>query len=262
MNKSFLSLLCIIALFSGCSKMDSLREPAPTVVTFEEAGEASLANSIYGDNLYDGTYIPYVHKASGMTFGYAYSSFEYGGYVYSSWNGIALSQWTDRATMGYTNQCSVFYHNSTTGTGGHMGSSTFAVVYLGTDAVISFEDPEKEVEIVSMYVNNSTYTALSMKIGDLFAKSFSYTDQDWFKLNITGLSKDGVETGTVAVYLADFRTPTAEGIRTLWEKVDLTTLGKVHSLTFSLQSSDTGAYGMNTPSYFCLDNITFKDSYQ
>jgi len=27
------------------------------------------------------------------------------------------------------------------------------------------------------------------------------------------------------------------------------------SLTFELHSSDVGAYGMNTPAYFCLDNL-------
>ena len=32
-------------------------------------------------------------------------------------------------------------------------------------------------------------------------------------------------------------------------------LGAVDSLTFELHSSDVGTYGMNTPAYFCLDNL-------
>ncbi|MEZ4953573.1 MAG: DUF4465 domain-containing protein [Saprospiraceae bacterium] len=32
-------------------------------------------------------------------------------------------------------------------------------------------------------------------------------------------------------------------------------LGHVDSL-FTLSSSDAGVFGMNTPAYFCLDNLT------
>jgi len=44
-----------------------------------------------------------------------------------------------------------------------------------------------------------------------------------------------------------------------WIYVDLTVLGEVDSLQFSLTSSDTGAVGMNTPAYFCIDNFRTLD---
>lgn len=258
--KSFplLIALCIAALFVRCTPCVP-GEPKPFVVTFEDAPQSALANSIYGDNLYEESYIPYVHDPTGMTFGYAYSSFEYEGYVYSSWNGIVLSQWGDMYTEGYTNQCSVFYRDPETGFGGHGNSATFALVYLGTDAVISFEDSEKEMRFLSLFVANSTYTALSMIHGDMFCKTFSYEDKDWLKLIFTGHDKEGTITGTTDFYLADFRTPDSGGVVTSWEKVDLTSLGHVHTITFSMESSDTGAYGMNTPAYFCMDNIIVEN---
>ena len=49
----------------------------------------------------------------------------------------------------------------------------------------------------------------------------------------------------------------AEGTDLLdtWEWVDLTSLGVVYGLEFELTSSDTGAYGMNTPAYFAMDDL-------
>jgi hypothetical protein len=40
--------------------------------------------------------------------------------------------------------------------------------------------------------------------------------------------------------------------------VDLSSLGEVAELTFSLSSSDVGAWGMNTPNYFALDDLSIE----
>jgi hypothetical protein len=111
--------------------------------------------------------------------------------------------------------------------------------------------------------------------GDAYAKKFAYpteatedeeaTPGDWFLLTITAKDKAGAATGEkVEFYLADFRTAESKGVVTGWERVDLSPLGdKVHSLEFSLWSSDTSTYGentyMNTPAYFCFDDVVFTD---
>jgi hypothetical protein len=41
-----------------------------------------------------------------------------------------------------------------------------------------------------------------------------------------------------------------------WQRVDLSPLGNVNKIVFELTSTDNGEYGMNTPSYFCLDRLT------
>ncbi|MEZ4565949.1 MAG: DUF4465 domain-containing protein [Desulfobacterales bacterium] len=39
----------------------------------------------------------------------------------------------------------------------------------------------------------------------------------------------------------------------------MSALGMVKELTFSLSSTDTGDYGMNTPAYFAMDNFDESD---
>jgi hypothetical protein len=40
--------------------------------------------------------------------------------------------------------------------------------------------------------------------------------------------------------------------------VDLSNLKVAKKLRFSLSSSDNAAWGMNTPGYFCLDNLNYE----
>ena len=91
--------------------------------------------------------------------------------------------------------------------------------------------------------------------GDNTAKKFSFEDNDWLKITIQGFNAAGEKTSEVEVYLADFRKSDAGGVLTEWKRVDLSPLGKVHKIQFSMNSSDIGDYGMNTPAYFCIDDI-------
>ena len=130
-------------------------------------------------------------------------------------------------------------------------------------SVISFVNNGSH-QVEGIYVTNSTYAALSMKHGDTFAKKFGGddgNDEDWFKLSVWG-KIDGSETDTVEFYLADYRFADNEKdyIIETWQWLDLSTLGNVDSLLFSLSSSDDGMWGMNTPAYFCMDNMTILDN--
>jgi len=61
----------------------------------------------------------------------------------------------------------------------------------------------------------------------------------------------------VDFYLADYRFEdnAQDYIIKTWQWVELSSLGEVDSLKFTLASSDVGAYGMNTPGYFCIDQV-------
>jgi hypothetical protein len=223
----------------------------------------------YGENLYSGhesQYFGYDDAATGLFMMINESIWTgeidfYGG-------GIAISQWNDMTTEGYINQCSVYYKDPVTGKGGYKGSNTFAVAtgyneprMLGdARSIISFRNEEmgtnEECVFDHFYVTNNTYATLSMKNGDAVAKQFG--SGDWFKLVIEGFDKSDTSTGTVEFYLADFREASSPGIITEWTKVDLSPLGSVAAIKFDLQSSDTGDYGMNTPAYFCFDNLAVK----
>ncbi len=194
---------------------------------------------------------------SGYFFENNYTNF--GGGLYA-WYGFAYSNMADTLTADYTNQFS-----SITGKGA-LESSTYAVSYVNYDwmnnylmhpNVIRFTTPKI---VNGFYATNSTYAYFSMLNGDgALSKKFgglSGNDADWLKLEIKGYS-NGIITDTVDFFLADFRftNNAADYILKTWKWVDLSVLGAVDSLTFGLTSSDNGAYGMNTPAYFCMDNF-------
>ena len=58
-------------------------------------------------------------------------------------------------------------------------------------------------------------------------------------------------------YLADFRFAdnSLDYIVRDWRFVDLSGLGVVSRLEFDLASSDSGAFGINTPAYFAMDSL-------
>ncbi len=177
---------------------------------------------------------------------------------FTSWNGFAVSTWTDTTTPGYNNQFSAI---SGSGVG---GSHHYAVGYgtgSGASAEMRITFPT-DVQLQGLYVNNTTYAYLSMRDGDAFAKKFggsSGNDPDWFLLTIRGWDVSDLPTGAVQFYLADYRfsDPAQDYIVDMWTWVDLSSLGaSVRKLTFELDSSDVGPWGMNTPAYVALDNIT------
>lgn len=167
------------------------------------------------------------------------------------WSGWSYSNQTDNTTPGFENQ-----YSALPGAGAG-GSSTYAVAYLGAPA-ITFAAPAL---VNSLAVTNTTYTGLSMKLGDGFAKKFGGadgSDPDFLKLTITGLNAAGLVTGSVDTYLADYRFADSAQDHVLdqWRTVDLSSLGVVQSLRFGMASSDVGSFGMNTPAYFAIDNLS------
>ena len=182
----------------------------------------------------------------------------------SSWDGFVYSNETDTLTPGYTNQFSAI-----TGGGGG-GSSNYGLSYISTwgtnhsQIYFGYTSGQYAQVAEGFSITNTTYAYLSMLDGDGFAKKFGGTtgdDEDWFKLTIFGLDDNYARTGAfVDFYLADFRFADnqLDYILDEWAWVDLTGLGVVFGLEFELSSSDTGAWGMNTPSYFALDDFTIN----
>jgi len=181
--------------------------------------------------------------------------------TWGSWSGFAYSKMTDATTSGWSNQ-----YSAVTGSG-YNGSSNYLVANVSPYNAGTYIKFDTASALNGFYVTNSTYAHNSMRDGDSFAKQFgSLTDangdidgtngEDWFLLTIKGYN-NGVFTDSVKFYLADYRFVNSadDYIVDTWTMVDLTALNTVDSITFSLSSSDIGAYGMNTPAYFCLDFI-------
>lgn len=171
--------------------------------------------------------------------------------TYYSWNGFAPSTMAANTFTSYDDQ----YNNCV---GGGMNSKTFAMGYYSEyNALMDDEYPaiyEKEYSLFTpefVYVTNSANDVMSMLKGDAYAKKF--TNEDYLKLIITGLDADFEEGESVEFYLAK------DGeIVTGWQKIDLTKLGKVMMLQFTLESSDVSWGFINTPCYFAIDNFKAK----
>jgi len=175
------------------------------------------------------------------------------------WDGFSYSNITDSTTSGMAGQ-----YSAITGSG-QAGSAKYAIAYVGwtEPPTITLDTP---AVVRGLYVTNNNTAYFSMLNGDAYAKKFggdNGSDPDWFLLTITGKDDNGGVTGTVEFYLADFRFKdnTADYILKTWEFVDLTSLGAVKNLAFSLSSSDVGAFGMNTPAYFAIDTIVIGVSF-
>ena len=177
---------------------------------------------------------------------------------YDFWSGWAISSFTDTITPGFNNQ-----YSAISGQGAD-NSTSYAISFASAPVTIGLNGSAAGGVVDGLWVNNSTYAYLSMKDGDSFAKKFggeTGDDQDYFLLSINKWLDDNLSSEEVLVYLADYRNidNSNDYILKEWEWVDLSSLGNVDSLQLSLSSTDNGQFGMNTPAYFCIDNITTRD---
>ncbi len=157
------------------------------------------------------------------------------------WSGFSYSNTTDTTTAGYTNQFSAI-----TG-GGVNGSANYGISNPGSS--VSRVDFGGATIVEGAYFTNTTYAYLSMQDGDAFAKQFGLGD--FFTLTVTGLDAFDSITNSVNISLAR-----DANLVDAWIWNDLMPLGEVYALEFSLSSSDNSTWGMNTPAYFAMDNLT------
>ncbi len=118
--------------------------------------------------------------------------------------------------------------------------------------------------VKGLYVTNGTYPALTVKNGDAFSKKFggiNGTDPDFFVLIIKAWKNGMQSNDSVSFYLADYRfeNNASDYIIKDWTWVDLTSLGAADSIEFTMSSSDKGQFGINTPLFFCVDNVVTQN---
>lgn len=175
---------------------------------------------------------------------------------FGSWSGFSVSSMVDNTFGGndYSHQYGAYAPLGAHGTGSG-GSATYGVAYNFNqgDAIINLPAGTNPK---SIDITNTTYVAQSIVEGDQFARAFHHGD--YFKLDIlgySGLNGTGTQVGDVPFYLADFR-GTSLILVSDWTTVDLSSLAGSSSLEFNLTSTDNGQFGMNTPAFFAVDNIT------
>lgn len=147
---------------------------------------------------------------------------------------------------------------------GHEGKGkgkTFIVGQNGSYFTLSPRTGSGDYPLAGFYIANSNYTYNSMKRGDMFAKKFGGStgkDKDSLLLTIRSY-RSGQLRDSVVVFLADYRADdsTRDYLLDSWQFVRFNKGTDADSFTFSMTSSDVGAWGMNTPAFFCMDGMTF-----
>lgn len=233
----------------------SMATAGPIVVDFEDlslGGGADHWSGSYPMDGQGGTGVIESFSSQGVSF----DTFSDGDWYF--WNGFAYSRATDNTTPGYGNQ-----YSSIAG-GGFGGSAVYAVGFVGFSLAPQLRLAQPSV-LSGAYVTNTTYAYLSLRDGDMFAKPMgddpatSPRENDypgWFTLIATGFDAQGQQTGQALLDLADYRVPDGEPashIVSQWVWMDLSSLGEVGRVEFSVDASD-GGWGW--PQYFALDNLT------
>jgi hypothetical protein len=177
---------------------------------------------------------------------------------FMSWQGFAISTLTDTLTPGYPNE------GSAIAGGGAEGTDTYAVSYAFSPQNMQLIGAAAGGVVQGLWVTNNAFAYYSMKDGDAFSKKFggiTGNDPDYFSLTIRKYLGGQLSSDSVVFFLSDFRfsNSSQDYIVKNWQYVDLTALGKADSLYFELNSTDEGAFGMNTPAYFCIDQVVTDD---
>ncbi|MBO4642808.1 MAG: DUF4465 domain-containing protein [Bacteroidaceae bacterium] len=240
-------LLCAGFAFTSCDEDEELApnavEDNTLTLTFEGSYFDALIDSpqyggklLYGENARNYSWTDATTKLTGgMTNAWG------GEYGFAE-GGVAVSNYID-SNIGeprtYLDQLAVPVSN---------GSKNFGVVYCG--ASISFADGSAHV-INSMDIIPTTYLLSVIKNGDGYAKALKEAG-DYCKVIITGYNGENM-VGNVELMIA-----LEGGFLTKWFETDLTSLGKVTKLEFSMDSNDVSAWGMKAPTYFAFDNVEIQ----
>ena len=183
-----------------------------------------------------------------------FTSFVSGTYRFVNTSGWGGTYW---AGFAYTNTTATDAANwNTTNVGtGIDGSQNYGVAYYSswdfpTGITVERTNTTDAKPVSGMYVTNTAQVIDVLNNGNAFARKFE--QGDWFKLTATADNGNSLD-----FYLADFRSSdaTEHYIVDSWEWFDLSPLGDVKTVSFTMSSSDVGAYGVNTPTYFAFDDF-------
>lgn len=132
----------------------------------------------------------------------------------------------------------------------------FVASYMAKHPVQVAFNTGKLYEPVGAYFNLTSYTYYCVEFGDSYASAFFNGD----KLTVTahGVAADESEK-TLDFDLASFTNGNLT-INRGWTYVDLSALGVVNEIYFTMTSTDKGAYGENTPLYFAMDKLMVKEA--
>ncbi|EEK16219.1 PKD domain protein [Porphyromonas uenonis 60-3] len=196
---------------------------------------------------------PYSQKAPFGSGSFAFSN-SYNA-EWNSWSGFALAASADTT---YTGNFQTQQYNNVVGGGQEQEgkSKQYVVAYCPGDnpqwgsynpVVTVMSGSDRKVQLEGVYLTNTAWVKSFATQGDKNYGRPAFKEGSFFIVTITADNGKKVE-----VPLIDYRNKKREVVND-WKWVDLSSLGEVKTLKFSIQSSDSYA-----PSYFAMDNLHIK----
>ncbi len=123
------------------------------------------------------------------------------------------------------------------------------VMFMDKDGSMTFRP-------AGVYVCNHPWAYYDCLHGE--GSSRAFVEGDYFELIAVGVDADGNEKST-SINLVEYVNGELNALND-WTYFDLSSLGEVTMVYFTLNSTDTGMYGMNTAAFFCMDKLQVNDS--
>ena len=256
-------LFTLALLFAAVACTKNEDNNRSITIDFEGTGwnalSATTAGKEYSSDIVAGGY-KWSDTASGLTsealiddsYGYTYIR---SGMLVSSYNSAAYATYGD-----YTKDLYVYNPDSasTTSGGGHNGSDNFLIVVGNYNSIANSDDlaemyfaDGKARKVLGCYVNYTTYFLNIAKNGNPYSPALA--EGDTIKLTATGYNAIGAETGSAEMTFARW-----DHFIEDWTAWDLSALGEVVTIKFNLTGGPTTEWGMTTPKYFAIDDITIE----
>lgn len=213
---------------------DNVIKPEPTVENFD--GFVGEAQYLYG------------YENDAIKCEYFYNE-EYG-----YWGGFAHSKVfdTDAKNGLFQNQFAAYNSQAASG-------DSFLLYYYDSynePCDIIFKSEEDAVRLSSVKLNLTTYTYASITDEDINAYARVFTEGDYLKVVFSKVDAMGKTLGKGAeCYVVDYR----DGKRFVadnWQEFYLPGILS-NRVRVTIETSDIGEYGPNTPLYICMDDLTY-----
>lgn len=235
----------LFSTFSTLCFLTQTKAQTSTIFGFEEMNDSLGARGVWNGS--NGV-ITYDFSESTMNLT-IHSNWDtsFGGYWAGGW-ALSNKNYTTEETSDFTK------HLYASKPGG--GSETNGEVYaVGTSNSYLLNPENGRQAIVGCNITNSTYAYNSMLLGDNFARKFTSENKDSFVLLID-FYQNNEQVNRQREYLANFSDPdkSKHFILKDWKQITFDYLD-ADSIVFSFESSDVGDFGINTPQYFCIDEV-------
>lgn len=226
----FCALVCVA--LCGCKKSST------TFVDDVEPNVESFETQFEGDYHYG-------YETDNLAFEHFYNE-EFG-----YWGGFALTRKfdTDAANGLFENQYAIYNASASEGDG--------ALIYYYD----SYNEPcdivlKDATMLTSVRLNLTTYTYASITDEDINSYARIFADGDYLKVVFTAMSADEA-LDSIECYVVDYRDG-KRFVATNWDIYDLRSLGKGYdAVRVTIETTDVGEYGANTPLYIALDELNF-----